>query len=139
MRRFLVVDDSPSVRLVLASALRAARPGAVVDEAGEPREALDRFLASPPDLVLLDLNLPGGGGGKDDDPAGIDLLMRMIEARPEVPVALVTGLPPMDRGVVDAISLGAAAHLMKPVRADDVRRLLQSLDASNEPAPDYIR
>src|SRR5918994_1700292 len=65
--RILVVDDDPTVSEVVARYLE--RDGYVVEKLADGRTALDRALAEPPDLVVLDLMLPGIDGlegGADD-------------------------------------------------------------------------
>ncbi|WP_461030366.1 response regulator, partial [Streptomyces sparsus] len=59
-RRVLVVDDDPTVLEVVAGYL--TRAGFAVDRAVDGPSALDRARTAPPDLVVLDLMLPGRDG-----------------------------------------------------------------------------
>src|SRR6185437_2249795 len=58
--RILVVDDEPQIRRVMKTALSANRY--LVSEAGSGEEALETIQAENPDLILLDINMPGMGG-----------------------------------------------------------------------------
>ena len=61
MTKVLVVDDQSAIRKVLRKALE--RDGSfVVDEARDGREALERSAAEPPDVVIMDLSMPGLSG-----------------------------------------------------------------------------
>ena len=77
--RILVVDDDPTVSEVVARYL--ARDGYAVEAVADGREALDRALAAPPDLVVLDLMLPGIDGLE---------VCRRLRAMAPVPIVILT-------------------------------------------------
>src|ERR1041384_2310821 len=60
--QFLIVDDHSLVRNGLKQILESAYPGAALFEAGDAREALDCVMKQKPDIVLLDISLPGKSG-----------------------------------------------------------------------------
>jgi serine/threonine-protein kinase len=60
--RVLVVDDDPAIASLLRRALRSALPQLVVETETDPRLAVQEIERTPPDLVLLDLNMPGMNG-----------------------------------------------------------------------------
>jgi two-component system chemotaxis sensor kinase CheA/two-component system sensor histidine kinase and response regulator WspE len=100
--RVLVVDDSPVIRELVSQVLRAA--GCDVENAGEGRSALAKIEASPPDLVIADVEMPIMDGFE---------LLRRVRARSQhLPFVLLTS-----RGSADdrqrAVALGANAHLIK--------------------------
>ena len=108
MSTILVVDDEPGIRRVLVSFLRAS--GHVAVEAADGREALERFRAGPPDLVLLDIGLP--------DVDGLEVLrqMRMVA---DVPTLLVTArAEEMDK--IIGLSVGADDYVTKPFSPREV-------------------
>ena len=120
--RFLLVDDSPTVRLALAGAIRNAHRGAVdIVEAGDAEAALKQFGNAKPDVIFLDMML---GPGKQ----GSDVLREILGQDPTAKVVLVTGLAPDDPQVKQAIGLGAFALLQKPTRTDAVRRILHDIE-----------
>ncbi|MER7013561.1 response regulator transcription factor [Saccharopolyspora sp. NPDC000359] len=100
--RILVVDDDHAVRDVLRRYLE--RSGYQVDLAGDGEAALRTFAASAPDLVVLDLMLPGVGGLE---------VCRHIRADSTVPVVMLTALgEEADR--VLGLELGADDYVVKP-------------------------
>lgn len=131
MRSCLIVDDSETIRLTLAQAIRRARKGVTeVIEASDGASALRKFDESQPDVVFLDMMLPGDDLRKvnDEEAGGIRVLREMLQRRPEQHVVVITGLPSSQPDVVDAISLGAVAALRKPVRAEDVKMVLDAIE-----------
>jgi len=82
--RVLVVDDDPSIRLLCRVNLEAA--GLVVDEAADGRSALEAALASPPDVALLDVMMPGLDGWE------LAAKLRESEATAKVGVVFITAV-----------------------------------------------
>jgi two-component system chemotaxis response regulator CheB len=123
--RYLVLDDSPTARLQLAKALRAARGDAEVVEASQVYEALRAFRQGPFDVVFLDVMLPGLNGA--------DALRSMLDERPDARIVLVTGLSPAHPEVAAAKRRGPFATLAKPFTAADVRGILDAADAGAPP------
>lgn len=121
MSKYLLVDDSPTVRLTLAAAIRNARKGVTeVLEAGDSKAALAEFTKQRPDVVFLDMMLPGE--------SGLKVLQRMLEANPLAKIVLFTGLASDHPEVVQAIANGAFGYLQKPTRTDAVRKILNDIE-----------
>jgi DNA-binding NarL/FixJ family response regulator len=80
--KVLVVDDAPYVRAHFAAMLAAVGGVAAVFEAGDAEEALAAMRAQAPDIVLLDLHLPGG--------SGLALVSRVKRERPGARLYVVT-------------------------------------------------
>jgi DNA-binding response OmpR family regulator len=100
--RVLVVDDEPTVREVVVGYLR--RDGHVVSEAADGLTALELLESEPPDLVVLDMMLPGVNG--------LDILRR-IRAHGDMPVIMLTARSEeSDR--VAGLELGADDYVVKP-------------------------
>ena len=100
--KVLVVDDEPTVREVVASYLR--RDGHDVAEAADGTTALELLDADPPDLVVLDMMLPGVNG--------LDVLRR-VRAVSSIPVIMLTArAEESDR--VSGLELGADDYVVKP-------------------------
>ncbi len=108
--RILVVDDEPSLRHLLGFHL--ARAGHRVLDAGSGEEALRVAGTEVPDLVLLDLGLPGIDG--------LETLRRLRDRGAEAPVIVMTAHGSVD-AAIDAMKFGAFDFLTKPL---DVDRLL---------------
>ncbi|MGA6981592.1 MAG: response regulator transcription factor [Candidatus Sulfotelmatobacter sp.] len=82
MVRILVVDDNPAVRNYLRTLLEQQSTWQVVDEARTGGEALQRVKKSPPDMILLDFQMP--------DLNGLDVARQIAGIFPEIPILLVT-------------------------------------------------
>lgn len=117
--RILAVDDDAFFRALYHDLLTP--DGYSVETAASGAEALEHLARAAPDLVLLDLVMPGMDG--------LETLRRIREARPELPVVMVTGQQDI-RAAVEALKGGAADYLGKPIQADEfrvtVRRLLEA-------------
>jgi len=102
-RRILVVDDEPKIVDVVRDYLTAA--GFAVSVATDGHAALERARALPPDLVVLDLGLPGIDG--------LDVARALQAAEPPVPIIMLTARSDeVDR--VLGLELGADDYLVKP-------------------------
>ncbi len=100
--KVLVVDDEPTVREVVVSYLR--RDGHDVAEAADGTTALELLEAQPPDLVVLDMMLPGVNG--------LDILRRVRQTS-NIPVIMLTArAEESDR--VSGLELGADDYVVKP-------------------------
>lgn len=82
MVRILVADDNPAVRHYLRAILEQQSTWAVCDEARTGTEALDRVKNNPPDMVLLDFQMP--------DLNGIDVARQISRLFPELPILMIT-------------------------------------------------
>jgi PAS domain S-box-containing protein len=100
--RVLVVDDEDVIGMVLTNALAEEFSVAVAISA---EEALDVIAAHPPDVVLLDKNLPGM--------SGLELLKTIKRDLPQAEVILITAYASIE-SVVEALRLGACDYLIKP-------------------------
>ncbi len=119
-RRILVVDDQPSIRNILEAALTDA--GAEVVSAVDGNDALRRVQDAPPDLILLDLSMPGLDGW-----AVLERL-RSSSLSHDIPVVLETSADDYP-SFARARQSGVAAFLSKPFRLAEVvetcRRILE--------------
>lgn len=120
MQRFLVVDDSPSVRHMLKTALNQVSPACGVVEASDAPAALAAYRESSPDVVFLDMMMGGYAQGEQ-------ILRQILELKVDQRVVMVTGLQGNDPHVINAVSDGAFAILQKPVRLEALRALLDEI------------
>lgn len=112
--RILIVDDEPLALDRIRFALQGIEDVEVVGEAHTGAQALDRFAALKPDILLLDIQMPGG--------TGIDVARKLAAERGGPELVFVTAF---DSFAADAFDLDASDYLLKPVRAD---RLLAAID-----------
>ena len=115
MTRVLIVEDEPS--FVEAIRVSLEREGFTVDSAADGRRGLERFRETRPDVVLLDLMLPGIGG--------LDVL-RAIRRDSDVPVIVVSAKD-AEADIVSALELGADDYVTKPY---SIRELLARMRAA---------
>lgn len=102
--RVLIADDDRGVRAGLVAICRAA--GHRVSESATGRETLERALADEPDVVLLDLHMPEGGG--------LDVLPELVALVFPPAVVILTGYADVTTAV-RAMQMGAANLLEKPI------------------------
>jgi DNA-binding NtrC family response regulator len=124
--RLLIVDDDEFIRRSLAPHLRDL--GYEVEEADSGESALNRLSEFDPEILLTDVQMPGM--------SGFDLLKRVRESRPDLPVVIFTGYADV-QGAIDAIKDGAYDYLLKPLDLDEIEgvieRCLRDRAAAEEP------
>jgi DNA-binding NarL/FixJ family response regulator len=130
MIKVLIVDDQPLVRAGLRTLLDRAEDIAVVGEAGDGEQALALCRELVPDVVLMDIRMPGLDGIE---------AARIIVDDPALAGTQVVMLTTFDTDehVFDAIRAGAAGFLLKDTHPDDLRRAVRvvaSGDALLSPA-----
>lgn len=103
MGRILIVDDEPDMRLAVRNVLKLR--GYEVSEAGDGPSALAMVREGRPDLVLLDIRLPGMDG--------IEVLDGLKKLDDTLPVVMITGYGHI-QSAVDVMKLGANEYLQKP-------------------------
>jgi two-component system invasion response regulator UvrY len=108
--KILLVDDHPIVRSGLRRLLQPLGDVAVT-EAADAREAFRAFLAERPDLVMIDVNLPGVGG--------FQLLRRLIAEDPKVK-ALMFSMHAEQLFAVQALAEGALGYVSKSASPEEI-------------------
>jgi CheY-like chemotaxis protein len=119
-QRVLVGDDNEQMRRLIVELLVAE--GYEVSEATDTGQVLERVSYARPDLLILDVQMPGGGGVE---------ALRAIRSDPAnggLPVLLLSGS--VDLSVDLASEVGADAQLPKPFRIDQFRDTVASLLAA---------
>jgi two-component system, NarL family, response regulator LiaR len=111
MIRLLIVDDHAIVREGLRTLLGETPDLEIVGEAVDGPSAVSQALALKPDVILLDLMLPGL--------TGIQVIQRLRPALPECRILLLTSFAE-DQNVVAAMQAGAAGYLLKDVLQGDL-------------------
>jgi len=122
--RLLLIDDEPALADFLANGAREAGFEPVIT--AEDQEFRDQFMALRPEMVALDLGMPGMDG--------IELLRFLADQQYAAPVLIVSGF---DRRVLEsafrlgeALGLSMAGPLEKPVRLKELEALLGQLKAT---------
>lgn len=109
MKRLLIVDDQPGIRLLLNEVLK--KEGHVTYLAANGVEAL-KYAEEEMDCVLLDMKIPGMDG--------IEILRRLKEKWPQLPVFMMTAYGELEV-VQEALDLGAIRYFTKPFDIFEVR------------------
>lgn len=112
--RILVVDDDESIRKSFSPALEGA--GYVVDTAENGADAIKKAEADFYNLALIDIRLP--------DMEGTQLLSALKETRPRMVKIIVTGYPSL-QNAVEAVNKGADAYIIKPVKMDELLKMVK--------------
>jgi len=118
-QRILIVEDSPTMRQLLAFALRRL-PGVDIVEAQDGMDGLRKLSSDRFDLALIDINMPVMDGLK------LIGLMRGEDELREVPVVVIT-TEGAEEDRERALRLGADEYLTKPIRANRVLAVARSL------------
>lgn len=119
--RVLLVDDEAEFVSALAERLDMRGFDAQTATSGE--EALERINASPPDVVLLDVLMPGMNG--------LEVLKRIKASHPQIQVILLTGRGSWDG--IQGIREGAYDCLMKPIQIEELMQIMADAMDSVKP------
>ncbi len=110
----LLVDDETEFVTTLAERLELR--GMTVRTAGDGEAALPMVEDDPPDIIVLDLMMPGIGG--------METLKRIKASHGDIPVILLTGRGSTKEGI-EGMRLGAFDYMMKPINLDQLLRKLE--------------
>ena len=119
--RILVADDHPGFRFGLRALLTALPDTEVVGEVTTGEEALALAGAVRPDVILMDINMPGVNG--------IEATRRIRETQPEVRILMVTMLE--DDSVFAAMRAGARGYVVKGAEPAEVLRAIRAVAAGD--------
>lgn len=106
----LIIDDSQEIVKYLTERILPAH-GYRTRSAHDGQSGLDAIRKSPPDLIMLDYNLP--------DMTGIDILQQLAQESIAIPVVLMTGYG-SELSAIEAFRLGAKDYLIKPFTTDEL-------------------
>src|SRR5688572_28727375 len=119
--RVLLAEDAESIAVTLRDALEEA--GHSVVSAADTSAALAALEGDPPDVVLTDIRMPGGGG--------MEVLRRSVALRPSRPVILMTGFGTIDQAV-EAMRVGAVNYIQKPFHNEAVVAMVERFGRERE-------
>ena len=131
--RVLLADDEELARRALAAMIsRTQVPAEIVGEASDGDEAVRRVGELQPDLVMMDIRMPGQNG--------IEAARQIRDLIPAAHVVFLTAYDEFEYAR-DAVSVGADAYLLKPVNRDDLQRMLEACTsrlAAEHDAPESL-
>lgn len=114
--RVLVVDDHAVVRRGVCALLATEQGIEVAGEAGDGREAVAKAAALRPDVILMDLDMPGMNG--------VDATRRLLADDPAARVVVLTSFS-LDALMMPAVRAGVAGYLLKTSRPEEVIRAVR--------------
>jgi two-component system, NarL family, response regulator DevR len=115
-QRIILVDDHELVRIGLKSLLERHPQFDVVGEAGSAREALEQVELLKPDVVVMDIRLPGI--------SGIDACEQIVNQFPETKVLMLTSYAE-DEMLFSAIRAGASGYVLKQIGSEDLIKAIE--------------
>jgi DNA-binding NarL/FixJ family response regulator len=116
--RVLIADDHPLFRKGLRTLLDSMPQMAVIGEATSGREAVESALALEPDVILLDLQMPDGGG--------LWAIRELTTARADIRILVVT-LFDDDESVFTALKAGARGYVLKDADEAEMIRAIEAV------------
>ncbi len=109
--KLLVVDDHPTFRMGLVALVESQTDMTVAAEAGDGKSAMDLFRQKKPDVVLMDLRMPGQGG--------VETILALLKEFPSARVIVVTTYD-LDEDIFRAIQAGAKSYLLKDMPREQI-------------------
>lgn len=127
--KIMLVDDHSSFRQGLAALIASETDLQVVAEAGTGQDALRLYRETRPDVVLMDLRMPGMGG--------VEATIAIRKEFPEARVIVLTTFE-MDEDIYRAIQSGAKSYLLKDTPYPEIADIVRKVSAGQEILPPKI-
>jgi len=124
MTTVLLVDDHPLVRAGLTTLIGTTDDLTVVGEAAGGQEAVTLAADLEPDVILMDLSMPGMGG--------VEATRQILEDHPQICVVVLTSFADQER-VADALAAGAVGYLLKDCDGREVLAAIRSAALGHAP------
>jgi two-component system NarL family response regulator len=121
--RVLIVDDHPMVTEGIQANLESYYDIDVVATLGNGQEAVDRVNDLAPDVILLDLNMPGL--------SGLNATEMILEKRPETRIVILS-MHDSPEYISTALNHGARGYILKDVPTDEIRTAIETVMAGGE-------
>ena len=122
MIKVLVVDDHQLIRLGLCGLLREVPTVSEIDEAASGEEALEKVRVNTPDIVLMDIRMPGMGG--------LEAIRRIVHSHAGVKVIVVTAFN-NDIYPTKLLKAGAAGYITKNVDGVEIAQAIKTVMAGS--------
>lgn len=129
LRRVAIVEDNSALRGRLQSILKSAPGVCCVGAFSSAEQALEGMIAAQPDVILMDINLPGM--------SGIECVARLRKDLPAVHVIMLTVYEDSDR-IFQALQVGADGYLVKSSPTDILLRAIEDVHQGGAPMSSHI-
>lgn len=127
--RLLVVDDHPPMRYGLVALVRSQPDMDVIAEAADGEEAIEVYEDVRPDVVLMDLRMPGMGG--------VEAIIAIRKSDPEARI-IVLSTYDMDEDIHRAIQSGAKSYLLKDMSTEEVAETIREVHRGGTSLPTQV-
>lgn len=127
--RVLVVDDHPPMRMGLVGLINSQPGMNVVGEASDGEEAIEVFDDVHPDVVLMDLRMPGMGG--------VEAILAIRKKHPDARV-IVLSTYDLDEDIHRALQSGAKSYLLKDMSIEEIASTVRGVFAGDTPLPRLV-
>jgi DNA-binding NarL/FixJ family response regulator len=127
--RVLVVDDHPPMRIGLVALIKSQPGMDVVAEASDGEEAIEVYEDVRPDVVLMDLRMPGMGG--------VEALLAITKKDPEARV-IVLSTYDLDEDIHRAIQSGAKSYLLKDMSIEEIASTIRAAYVGDASLPRQV-
>ena len=124
-----IVEDDATLRATMADVLRRAQDCVVVGAHGSAEEALIEVPRKPPQVLLMDIDLPGM--------SGVECVRRLAEIAPQTQILMLTVFKE-STSIFNALSAGAVGYLVKPVRAAQLVEAIRDVYGGGAPMTSSI-
>ena len=114
-RKLLIVDDQNGIRVLLMEVFNSE--GYLTYQASNGKQALEIVQSESPDLVLLDMKIPGMDG--------LEILKHIKQINSDIKVIMMTAYGELDM-IKEATDLGALMHFTKPFDIDELRQAVNN-------------
>ena len=125
----MLVDDHPAFRKGLAALITSEPDLQVVAETGDGNEAIGLYREKLPDVVLMDLRLPGMGG--------VEATIAIRKEFPDARVIVLTTFD-LDEDIFRAMDSGAKSYLLKDTPEDELAETIRAVYAGQEKLAPHI-
>ncbi len=116
--RVMIVDDHEIVRRGIAEIVDREPSFEVIAEAGTVEDAIRRARLVKPDVILVDLQLPGG--------TGLDIVRSLADSDPEIRAVILTSFDD-DEALAESVKAGARAFVLKTVRSGEINDVIRAV------------
>ena len=113
-KKIMIVDDAMFMRKVIRKSLEEEGYHNII-EAGDGETAVDKFLEERPDLMILDITMPGM--------SGMEVLVKLREKAPWAKIIMCSAVGQEDT-ILRAVKLGAADFIVKPFKSEELKRIV---------------
>ena len=124
--KLLVVDDHPTFRMGLVALVESQPDITVVAEAGNGQAAIEQFRLKKPDVVLMDLRMPGLGG--------VETILALLKDFPAARIIVVTTYD-LDEDIHRAIQAGAKSYLLKDMPRELIVETIRAVHRGEHKLP----